>query len=628
MENMTPARLWIAVALCALVPAPVLATTCYWSGPSGGYWDSTSNWSGSSGGSCGGYPAKFPNNTTTDKYSAAVTDMMGGDRIAVLRSPITVGNDGNNPLRIGTGYTLRFNGNTLNIENGSNNVLHNLGTMDLTTGALVFRGGSGTTAVIRNSNSTTDSRPGAIKLGSDTARISGAGGTLQIDRSQAISGFGQLGANTLDIILLGYSSSYVAIDATGGVLIVDPAATLKNYYGSVLQASDTGTLRLADGTYNNFGGVGRGGTIQANNGGTVMVDASVVINGGYVNINSGGLLQLSGATLNANGVNNTVDAMVIVNFQGGRIAVVNGVNTISSIATAYTDPISFTNAGLLAIATGASLTMRDTTILGSATWRNHDAAGNGGAIENSGELNFDLGSRSFDNEGGVIRVNSGAVTNITSGTVSGGTIDIKSGGRVNVTGSGAILFVDMMTVDGVLALGLGEGTLNLDGGDLNGSGQIQGSVNATNGGTVTGNLNITNDLTMGANSVLAIGNSPGTMHVGGDFAMTPSAIWNVEVVSEADYDRLVVGGTANLGGTLNIFLDPGFVVRPGMQFTLLSALAIAGQFDFVNLPDLTWHIVYNSGSVVLESAADAPEPGAFALLAAGLLLLVVKRRRA
>jgi len=183
-------------------------------------------------------------------------------------------------------------------------------------------------------------------------------------------------------------------------------------------------------------------------------------------------------------------------------------------------------------------------------------------------------------------------------------------------------------VDGLLTLNSGAGTLTITGGTLNGSGDIHGSVVATSG-TVAGELEIGGNLEIGTNGVLSIGNSPGTITVDGNFVMDPGALWNVEIDSLSLYDRLIVGGSATLGGTLNLLLNPAFLPGSDARFTILSASSLSGAFNSVVFPEGIWHLSFEGGNLVLASGTEAPEPASFVLFGAGLLMVaaVARKRR-
>src|SRR3989304_5989884 len=72
----------------------------------------------------------------------------------------------------------------------------------------------------------------------------------------------------------------------------------------------------------------------------------------------------------------------------------------------------------------------------------------------------------------------------------------------------------------------------------------------------------------------------------------------------SQFDRLVVGGTASLGGTLDIDLVNGFTPSAGQSFQFLTAAGgVSGTFAstlFPTLPGgLTWNLLYNMRVVAL-----------------------------
>jgi hypothetical protein len=70
---------------------------------------------------------------------------------------------------------------------------------------------------------------------------------------------------------------------------------------------------------------------------------------------------------------------------------------------------------------------------------------------------------------------------------------------------------------------------------------------------------------------------------------------------------LTIGGTAFLAGTLNVTFPDGFVAAHGGQYIVLTAGAISGQFDVVNISSVTGAMLtpgYPDGVVTLIGAPD------------------------
>jgi hypothetical protein len=101
----------------------------------------------------------------------------------------------------------------------------------------------------------------------------------------------------------------------------------------------------------------------------------------------------------------------------------------------------------------------------------------------------------------------------------------------------------------------------------------------------------------------------GTLSIGGDFQETSSASLSVQVGGSQFsglFSDQVSASTAELDGTLNVGLSPGYTPSVGDTFTIVSAGSVSGNFATVNFPTLTggliFTITYNSGSVSLSVA--------------------------
>ena len=129
------------------------------------------------------------------------------------------------------------------------------------------------------------------------------------------------------------------------------------------------------------------------------------------------------------------------------------------------------------------------------------------------------------------------------------------------------------TGDGTLAinndLSTGSGgTLNCEGGNCSGSGTVNGAL--VNGSTVSP------------------GNSPGVLTVDGDYTQGSTATLAIELtgsggVAGTDYDRLLVWGSANLDGTLDLQVDAGYTPTIGDSMPgIVTSANTAGTFATVN----------------------------------------------
>jgi len=227
-----------------------------------------------------------------------------------------------------------------------------------------------------------------------------------------------------------------------------------------------------------------------------------------------------------------------------------------------------------------------------------------------------------------------------------GSVEVQSGdinveqGFATVSG-GSLLFIDDMNKNGVGTLNttndvsvagdlnVNAGTLNttndvIVGGDLNvnagtylinGTTAVADTTNVNTGATLGGGGILNSPLVVN-NGTVSPGNSPGTLTVNGNFTQTSSGTLAIEVASGTVFDRLIVNGQANLGGTLTVQSFDGYGFAYGDQFTFLFADDINGAFDSIIVPNSSkfrGRFIENDGTGTLyiawanyEIAAETP----------------------
>ncbi|NMZ33516.1 autotransporter serine protease [Pseudomonas proteolytica] len=159
-----------------------------------------------------------------------------------------------------------------------------------------------------------------------------------------------------------------------------------------------------------------------------------------------------------------------------------------------------------------------------------------------------------------------------------------------------------------------RGPTTVNGGVLKVDGSLASQVTVNNGGTLGGSGRI-GALQANSGSVVAPGNSIGTLNVSGDVSFDAGSTYAVEL-SNASSDRIVAGGKANLnGGTVTLALEnsPTLLSQPqaqsliGRQYTILQAAGgVTGSFGAV-LPNylfLGGDLDYSGNGVQLAIARN------------------------
>jgi filamentous hemagglutinin family protein len=230
------------------------------------------------------------------------------------------------------------------------------------------------------------------------------------------------------------------------------------------------------------------------------------------------------------------------------------------------------------------------------------AASGGGSWNNPGNWNQ-----------GILPVANSVVTIPTSGPVTydGGTTNLISiissapfsinAGILNLSGTGA-------NASNFPSLTIGGGTL---GATLGGNGTINAStLNVLAGGVLTGSR-IVNGSVNNLGGVVAMGASPGTITINGDYLQGSGGTLQVEMAGTtagSQYDQLIVNGNATLGGTLNVTLVNGYAPAGGETFSVVqSSGAMSGTFASTNFPAIpSFTAAYLPASVQLLASIPVP----------------------
>ena len=130
------------------------------------------------------------------------------------------------------------------------------------------------------------------------------------------------------------------------------------------------------------------------------------------------------------------------------------------------------------------------------------------------------------------------------------------------------------------------GLVTLNGGVLSGSGVIDGDLTNNGGFVAPEHVAVTGNFTQGANGTLILRNG--------------GALPN-------QYDQLQMGGTANLGGKLDLKTINGYTPDVADTFSPLGATSVSGAFASVSA---NAHVTMGDGGILVTDDITQPEPGA------------------
>ncbi len=224
---------------------------------------------------------------------------------------------------------------------------------------------------------------------------------------------------------------------------------------------------------------------------------------------------------------------------------------------------------------------------------------NGGKLDLN---NFNVSMSSLMGEGGTLSLGSAALTvDQSANTRFDGNID--GTGSLTKSGTGVLVLNGANTYSGGTTVkegGLVIGDASHSGASLVGTASVENGAYLAGAGSVGG-------LYAHAGSIIAPGNSIGTLKVNGNLAFDAGATYVAEIDASGKSDRIDVSGTATLGGAKVYIEKAAGTYMPGKSYTILSAEGgIMGTFGDLsqNTPFVDLGPAYDPNAVYLNIARN------------------------
>ena len=172
---------------------------------------------------------------------------------------------------------------------------------------------------------------------------------------------------------------------------------------------------------------------------------------------------------------------------------------------------------------------------------------------------------------------------------------ISGTGPLTKTGAGTLTLTGANTYTG--GTFINAGALALQGGSM-GTTTVASNAFLRGNGSVNGNLI--------NNGTVSPGFSPGVILVAGNFTQGAGGTLVMEFASAISFDQLLIGGTANLDGTLQLDILGGFNPA-GQSFTLLTATGgVSGAFTAITgSAAVTANVTHNPNNVTVSFTQTA-----------------------
>ncbi len=363
----------------------------------------------------------------------------------------------------------------------------------------------------------------------------------------------------------------------GGTLQFNGSAQYRHSTGATTTLDNQGTINLANGvtlTSADDTCPAGGGTVAVTNGtsGHINATGTGTLSAQVFNQGAGDTSGIAPVTLPCGGLNYTGAGAsgVLVNGNVGLTGNLAAGQNLKVVSGTLTAAGGSTNAGAITL---------DSTSANVALDAPAATLTNSGTITTTGTANTRTIKGNLSNSG-TLQVNSDTMYTDSTGpatlTQTAGTTAVGTGAALDLTGATG-------------------STFSLNGGTLSGGGSVTGSVNNASG-------------------TVAPGSSPGTLTISGNYTQGPAGTLDVEVdgTTPGQFDKLVVGANATLGGTLALHPSSAFAAAavPGDSVGFLAGTN-AGTFATTTVtPPLAGGNTFNPGygPTAVNAVVGAPPP--------------------
>lgn len=512
-------------------------------------------------------------------------------------------------------------GGSLLFPSGTSALLYLTGTSLMNNGSISIDSGNGLS--IQGPTSMTVSGSGSITIGG--SRFSGSASPIPtVTFQQPVSGNG---AFSLGMNLVNQST----INATGGTLSMQPSSVVNT---GTFEASSGGTLAFEPGgpvSFNNTGG-----TINALNGGTVLLFGSTYT-GGTITTAGTGVIQFSGDAI-LNSLTNTG------NIRAATTGVLQG--TITNTGTINVPSSTLAMSGATTITGSGSVLLSGSANMKQFT--GSDSLTNAQLIHGAGTI-YELpltnqGTIEADSKGNTLYVDGSTTTNTATMEASGGgilqldSVINNTGGKIEALSGSTVIFTNNFNgsinggtlttsgtgviesqngvLDGTVNIPTNAGKLDVKGFDL----FIQGTVNNTGTIALSGNscvvlnepamLTGSGKLTMASTTCIygsgqAFTNSSTIEGSGSIGDSNPMPITNTGTILANQSSPLrIVPNASGFTNTGKLSVNKGSTLTVDAPFNTLSNTGVlaAGTYTVTGILGLPGSIVSNGGNITLTGA--------------------------